>query len=190
MAVATPPGEEVTVTTDVLQRSRVGVDVTEHLTTMQHGAEPRLRTAAEVMDRFPATVHMHSSLFSAWGKLHGKPNEHLVVIDDDLRPLGVLDERDIALEWPPGPLGAHHLPVDKLLRFRSRPQVVGAADIATVAECMLGSCTDAVPVVDDDGRLLGLVTVWHWVELIAGIRAAEQRGKLACTTAAGTGRSA
>lgn len=190
MAVATPPGEEVTVTTDVLQRSRVGVDVTEHLTTMQHGAEPRLRTAAEVMSRFPATVHMNSSLFSAWGKLHGGQNRHLVVIDDGLRPLGVLDERDIALEWPPGPLGAHHLPVDKLLRFRSRPQVVGAADIATVAECMLGSCTDAVPVVDDDGRLLGLVTVWHWVELIAGIRAAEQRGKLACTTAAGTGRSA
>src|SRR4051795_7937792 len=140
-------------TIDVITRSRSDVDVKKTLTTKRTQSEPRLPTAAEVMSRFPTTVHMDMSLFSAWGKLHGKHNRHLVVVDDDLRPLGVLDERDIALEWPPGPLRAHHLPVHKLLRFRSRPQVVGAADIATVAECMLGSCTDAVPVVDDDGRL-------------------------------------
>src|SRR3954452_21707951 len=98
-AVARPPREEAAVTTDVLRRSRPDVAVTEHPATKQYTAEPRLRTAAEVMSRFPATVHMNSSLFSAWGKVHGGQNRHLVVIDDGLRPLGVLDERDIALEW-------------------------------------------------------------------------------------------
>jgi CBS domain-containing protein len=186
MAVPKPLGEEASMTTDVLQRGRPDGDVPEHLTTNQHRAQSRLPTAAEMMSRFPATVDMHTSLFSAWGKLHGKQNQHLVVIDDDLRPLGVLDERDIALEWPPGPLGAHHLPVHKLLRFRSRPRARGGDDIATVARSMLGARTDAVPVVDEGGRLLGLITVWHWVELIAGIRAANQPGDQACTPAAGS----
>jgi CBS domain-containing protein len=172
-------------TLTVLEHGRPRVDMTEHV-TKQHGTAPRLPTTAEVMSRFPATVDMHTSLFSAWGKLHGQHNRHLVVIDDDLRPLGVLDERDIALEWPPGPLGAHHLPVHRLLRFRSRPRVRPGDDIATVAATMLASRTDAVPVVDDDGRLLGLVTVWHCVGLIAGI-AADQA---ASTGQAGSGRGA
>jgi CBS domain-containing protein len=172
---------------DVITRGRSDVDVTEPITTKQQQSEPRLPTAAEVMSRFPPTVHMDASLFSAWGKLHGKHNRHLVVVDDDLRPLGVLDERDIALEWPPGPLGAHHLPVHKLLRFRSRPRARGGDDIATVAATMHGSRTDAVPVVDEDGRLLGLVTVWHWVELIAGIRAAGQADAGPGHSSAGSG---
>jgi CBS domain-containing protein len=33
---------------------------------------------------------------------------------------------------------------------------------------MLAARTDAVPVVDDDGRLVGLVTAKHCVELAAG----------------------
>jgi CBS domain-containing protein len=40
-------------------------------------------------------------------------------------------------------------------------------DLATVARTMLLAHTDAVPVVDDDGRLLGLVTARHCVELLA-----------------------
>jgi CBS domain-containing protein len=32
---------------------------------------------------------------------------------------------------------------------------------------MLVACADAVPVVDDGGRLLGLVTARHCVELVA-----------------------
>jgi len=134
-----------------------------------------LPTAAQVMCRDPRTIDSQASLFSAWGQLHGGIDRHLVVIDEDVRPVGVLDERDIALEWPPGPLGAHHLPVHTLLRFRARPRVRAEEDVAQVAAAMLGAGVDALPVVDEDGQLIGLVTVWHVLELLAGARAYDRQ---------------
>jgi CBS domain-containing protein len=142
-----------------------------------------LPTAGQVMSRSPRTIDSQASLFSAWGKLHGEHNRHLVVIDAGVRPIGVLDERDIALEWPPGPLGAHHLPVHKVLRFRTRPRVRAEDDVAKVAAIMLGAREDALPVVDEDGRLLGLVTVWHCLELLAGARARNRQGQLTLESA-------
>ena len=147
-----------------------------------------LPTADQVMSRSPRTIDSQASLFSAWGKLHGEHHRHLVVIDEGVRPIGVLDERDIALEWPPGPLGAHHLPVHKLLRFRTRPRVRPADDVAEVAATMLGAREDALPVVDEDGRLLGLVTVWHCLELLAGARASDREGRLILESAPLGGR--
>jgi CBS domain-containing protein len=138
---------------------------------------PRLPTAAQVMCRDPMTIDSQASLFSAWGLLHGEYDRHLVVIDDGLRPIGVLDERDIAMEWPAGPLGAHHLPVHRLLDFRSRPRVRAEDDVAEVAATMLGAREEALPVVDDEGRLLGLVTVWHCLELLSGARACDRHGR-------------
>jgi CBS domain-containing protein len=142
-----------------------------------------LPTAGQVMSRGPKTIDSQASLFSAWGKLHGQHNRHLVVIDEGVRPIGVLDERDIALEWPPGPLGAHHLPVYKLVRFRTRPRVRAEDDVAKVAATMLGAREDALPVVDEEGRLLGLVTVWDCLELLAGARACDRQGHLTLESA-------
>jgi CBS domain-containing protein len=147
-----------------------------------------LPTAGQVMSRSPRTIDSQASLFSAWGKLHGEHNRHLVVIDEGVRPIGVLDERDIALQWPPGPLGAHHLPVHKLLRFRTRPRVRAEDDVAEVAATMLGAREDALPVVDEDGRLLGLVTVWHCLELLAGAGASDREGRLTLESARLGGR--
>ncbi len=128
---------------------------------------PRCPSVAQVMSRRPATVDADASLFSAWGHLHGRHGEHLVVIDDAARPLGVIDERDIALAWPPGPVAAHHLPVRQLLRFRGHPRVLGSDSLATAAQALIGAHADALPVVDGDGRLTGLLTARHCVELIA-----------------------
>ncbi|SHN60763.1 CBS domain-containing protein [Geodermatophilus obscurus] len=128
----------------------------------------RARTAADVMTRFPATVHQSASMWTAWDRLQGTRTQHLVVVDDRQRPIGVLDDRTIALEWPPGPMGARRAPVHTLLRDRLRPRVRGADDVAAVARTMLGARADAVPVVDRDGRLFGLVTLWHFADLAAG----------------------
>jgi CBS domain-containing protein len=147
-----------------------------------------LPTAGQVMSRSPRTIDSQASLFSAWGTLHGEHNRHLVVIDEGVRPIGVLDERDIALQWPPGPLGAHHLPVHKLLRFRTRPRVRAEDDVSEVAATMLGAREDALPVVDEDGRLLGLVTVWHCLELLAGAGASDREGRLTLESARLGGR--
>jgi CBS domain-containing protein len=127
----------------------------------------RILAVSAVMDREPAVVHAHASLFSAWAVMHDGQHRHLVVVDDDLRPVGVIEELDIAAEWPAGPRAPHHLPIHRLLRFRSRPQVQNTDDIVTAARTMRGAQVDAVPVVDADGRLRGLLTASHFVWLAA-----------------------
>jgi CBS domain-containing protein len=129
---------------------------------------PRAGTVGDVMTRFPMTIHQGESLWTAWDRLHGTRHQHLVVVDDHRRPVGVLDERTIALEWPSGPLGAHRVPVHTLLRGRARPRVRSTDDLPKVARIMVGGRADAVPVVDKEGRLFGLITLWHFAEIAAG----------------------
>ena len=138
------------------------------------------------MTRFPATVHQSASMWTAWDRLHRTRTRHLVVVDDHQRPVGVLDERGIALEWPPGPMGAHRTPVHTLLRGRARPSVRSDEDLATVGRTMLRAGADAVPVVDRDGRLFGLITLWHFAGLAAdGARVEPPRGSTARPTGQG-----
>jgi CBS domain-containing protein len=125
-------------------------------------------TAAEVMTRSPVTVNWCASLWTAWDRLHRTRSQHLVVVDGHQRPVGVLDDRTIALEWPPGPMGAHRTPVHTLLRDRARPRVQSADEVGSVARTMLEARADAVPVVDRRGRLLGLITLWHVARLAVG----------------------
>jgi len=136
----------------------------------------RRRTAADVMTRHPVTVHHGASMWTAWDRLRTVRTGHLVVVDDHRRPVGVLDERTLALEWPPGPLGAHRTPVYSLLRDRLRPRMGGGDDVGAVARVMLGARADAVPVADRDGRLAGLITLWHLAELAAGGGRGESPG--------------
>ncbi len=143
----------------------------------RHGSTSRLavrgdsacgaRTAADAMNRRPPIADRNTSLWGAWERLRGADNRHLVVVDSHLHPVGVLEDRDIALRWPPGPFDAHRIPLQRLLRGRSRPRVHIEDDLATVARTMVAAQADAVPVVDDDGRVVGLVTARHCVELIA-----------------------
>jgi CBS domain-containing protein len=126
-----------------------------------------VRTADDVMDRRPPTVDQDTSLWGAWGRLRGAGCRHLVVVDRQLRPVGVLEERELALRWPSGPFEAHRVPLRRLVRGGPQPQARSGDTLATVARTMLVACTDAVPVVDDGGRLLGLVTARHCVELVA-----------------------
>jgi CBS domain-containing protein len=127
----------------------------------------RILTVYDVMARDPAVVHAHASLFSAWAVMHDGQHRHLVVIDDDVRPIEVVDELDIAEEWPVGLRAPHHMPIHQLLRFRARPQVRTTDDIVTAAATMRGAHVDAVPVIDADGRLRGLLSASHFVRLVA-----------------------
>jgi CBS domain-containing protein len=185
-ATATEKGR--TMRTDVIDRVPPTRTGRESDGTKASQGSRSLPTAAQVMSRHPRTIDAQTSLFSAWGQLHGEHNQHLVVIDDGVRPIGVLDERDVAMAWPPGPLGAHHLPVHELLRFRARPRVRAEDDVATVAATMLGAREDALPVVDEEGRLLGLVTIWECLELLADARACDRQGHLTVESAPLGGR--
>jgi CBS domain-containing protein len=146
------------------------------------------RTARDVMTRAPETVRSSDSLWTAWDRLHRSAGQHVVVIDDHRRVLGVLDDRTLALEWPSGPVAAQRTPVHMLLRHRGRPRVGSDADLVAVAGIMLDARVDAVPVVDEAGRLFGLVTLWHCAEIIAGRH--DRRGDLPVGSGAARVRSA
>jgi CBS-domain-containing membrane protein len=96
--------------------------------------------------------------------------QHLVVVDDRERLIGVLDDRTIAQERSPGPVSADSTPLHSLIRDRGRdePRVHVSRDLAVAARVLLDARTDAVPVVDDARRLVGLVTLRHFARLAAG----------------------
>jgi CBS domain-containing protein len=144
--------------------------ITQHLQQpvgRSRDARYGIRTASQVMIRRPPVAHQDTSLWGGWGRLRGPENRHLVVVDRRLHPIGVLEARDLALRWPPGPSDAHRVPLRQILDGRIWPRARAGDDVATVARAMLTARTDAVPVVDDDGRLIGLVTARHCVDLVA-----------------------
>ena len=147
--------------------ARSGQPVPDVAPTAGPGAVYGVRTAGAVMNRQPPIADQSTFLWGAWGRLRGTDCRHLVVVDARLRPVGVLEERDLALRWPPGPFGAHRIPLRQVVRGQARPHARSGDDVATVARAMLVARTDAVPVVDDDGRLIGLVTARHCIELVA-----------------------
>ena len=102
--------------------------------------------------------------------LHGSDEPHLVVVDDYRRPVGILDERRIALEWPAGPMAPHRQRVHGLLRGQVAPRVPPGTDLASMARTMLIARVDALPVTDRSGRLIGLVTTAQVLGHVAGCR--------------------
>jgi CBS domain-containing protein len=94
--------------------------------------------------------------------------QHLVVVDDHDRPVGVLDDRTIAQERTPGPMSADRTPLHSLIRDHDQPRVHVSRDLGVAARVLLDARTDAVPVVDDARRLVGLVTLRHFARLAAG----------------------
>ncbi len=141
------------------------------------GAGYGVRTAGDVMNRRPPIADPDTSLWRAWGRLRGADCRHLVVVDSRLRPVGVLEERDLALRWPPGPFETHRVLLRHVVRGQARPQASSGDDVATVARAMLAARTDAVLVVGDDGRLVGLVTARHCTELVACHTITQRRAR-------------
>jgi CBS-domain-containing membrane protein len=113
-------------------------------------------TAADIMSTPVVTISVGDSVWNAWGLLYRSGLRHLVVLDGN-RCVGVLDDRRIALEWPRGPgrdLGGR---VGELVTGRARCVLPGTP-VKDLARLMLRDRADAVPVVDGQGRLIGIVT--------------------------------
>jgi CBS domain-containing protein len=88
---------------------------------------------------------------------------HLVVLDADDRLIGVLDDRAVLAEWPLDVTGARHRTVGELIRARegcagSAPRTTPAMSLRVAGRCMLELGLDALPVVDDLDRVVGIVT--------------------------------
>lgn len=122
---------------------------------------------AEIMSRHVRTVGVTDSAGLAWDRMQMHRIHHLVVVHDH-EILGVITDRD---------LGSKHgteVREGRSVRDLMTAGVITIAPDATVREAanlMRGHRAGSLPVVDE-GRLVGIVTVWDLLDLIG--RGAER----------------
>lgn len=122
-------------------------------------------TAADVMTPGPVAVTETDTVAAAWELLAAGDFHHLPVVRGD-RCVGVLDDRTLLRAWRPGGYGRARRPVGELLG-PSCLTVGPSLSIGEVADRLCAARVDAAPVVDESGRLLGLVTAWDLVHVLA-----------------------
>ena len=125
----------------------------------------RWLTARDVMSAPVVTAAPGTSPWAAWSSMTTYGIRHLVVTVGD-RCVGLLDDRAIFAQWPMGPLAMRRSRVETMMRGRTTV-VLPDTDLRDVARAMTEDGTDAVPVVDDRGALLGLVTAG---DIVAAVR--------------------
>lgn len=122
-------------------------------------------SASDVMSTPVATVDARSGLWQA-GDLMMSLGVHHVVVADSGHCIGVLTDRDLLEAWYRGPAAIRGTPVSKLVAT-STSCVLPDSPIRHLASIMNVNHVDAVPVVDESGRLLGLVTAGDVVHAVA-----------------------
>lgn len=112
----------------------------------------------DIMSQPVLTVETDETLWDAWQLLFVSGLRHLVVIDKYGQTVGVLSDRNILAEVP---ATAEHLSSKRVSDVLARVPVVMIepdADPRAAAAVMSRATSEAVPVVDQDGRLVGIVT--------------------------------
>ena len=122
---------------------------------------------AEIMSTRVRTVAAAASAELAWDRMRMHQIHHLVVVHDS-QIVGIITERDLGSK--------HGQPVreGRFVRDLMTPAVITVASDVTVREAaniMRGHRAGSLPVVDD-GKLVGIVTVWDFLDLIG--RGAER----------------
>jgi len=120
------------------------------------GLLERSLTASDVMSAPAISVAPETSIWTAWSIMTSTGLRHLVVAVDS-RCVGVVDDRTVFAQWPMGPLALRRRSVAAIMRQRTSC-VLPDADVRAVAMAMARDAVDAVPVVDTDGTLRGIVT--------------------------------
>jgi CBS domain-containing protein len=128
-------------------------------------ADDNIVTAGRVMSSPVITVGAGQSLWDAWTVMSSCSVRHVVVTVRD-RCVGVIDDRGLVAAWPQGPGYMQHTSVRSTLDQRTAC-VLPDAPVSGVAEIMNTNQVDAVPVVDETGKLLGLVTAVDVIRAVA-----------------------
>lgn len=111
------------------------------------------------------TVEATDSLWDAWQLMFVSGLRHLVVVDGGGRCDGILTDRAILTDLP---LSEEHLASHRVREVMSRTHAVRPGDsVHDAAEMMTRDAVEAAPVVDDDGRIRGMLTAVDVVRWIA-----------------------
>jgi CBS domain-containing protein len=131
-------------------------------------------TAADVMSRVLVTVEPSETPLMAWELMRRSQIRHLPVVDRDGHVEGVVTRELIATCWGGGPATLERQTVGELIGHARRPRVCLDTPLPQIAATMLDARCDAVPVVSENGTLLGLITAVDMLAVIAG-RPAKER---------------
>jgi CBS domain-containing protein len=141
-------------------------DILAH--TAQRPAHPTASTPAvgRIMNRVPLTAAGDDALVDAASRMATHGVRHLPVVDGDRRVVGMLSDRDVrgaigdpthALQTARGTPRLHEM---RVARTMSRPAFTVPADtpVGQVANYFIDRRIGAIPVVDADDTLVGIVS--------------------------------
>ena len=123
-------------------------------------------TASELMTPRPVAIRSTDSVSEAVRILQELEIRHLPVVNEQQEPVGMLSDRDLRSlsvpvllddEWLGTARSALDAPVASLMTA-SPLSVELEADAAEVVDLMLDNKVGAIPVVDAEGRLAGIVS--------------------------------
>jgi CBS domain-containing protein len=112
----------------------------------------------DIMSNPVLTVEVTESLWDAWQLLFVSGLRHLVVINRDGACMGVLSDRNILAEVP---ATAENLGKRKVSEVLAMVPVVSVSPMESpivAARIMADNAVEAVPVLDDRDRLVGIIT--------------------------------
>ncbi|HLK43752.1 MAG TPA: CBS domain-containing protein [Thermoleophilia bacterium] len=115
-------------------------------------------TARDLMSEACGTIQRGASLREVVERFLTGPSRHLIVVDEDGRCLGILGPRHIAQAHRFDPRGDREVPVEDLGYapwIALRPE----DGLRTCAQMLVEHELDAIPVLDAERRVLGVVTV-------------------------------
>lgn len=123
-------------------------------------------TAGDVMTTEVVWLTENDSVAAAWELLARGDFHHLPVVRGGCY-VGVLDDRTLLRAWRPGVLTRVRRTIGELLGPEVPPGVAASASVAEVARILAERGLDFAAVVDDEGRLLGVVTACDLVRVLA-----------------------
>lgn len=126
-----------------------------------------MTTVAEVMSAPALSIAPDVSVAAAWALMQRTGLRHLVVSRRG-RCVGLIDDRAVFAQWPMGPLALRRHCVSELMR-PATSCLLAEASIGEAAMVMARDRIDAVPVVEPDGTLVGIVTASDVIAAIAAL---------------------
>jgi len=127
----------------------------------------------------PQIVAPNTSTRYAARMMHDSHVGALIVIDDEKRPIGIVTDRDLTLHVLTNGLDPEKTTVGDCM---SAPPIVlpRSADLSLASTLMRRHGVRRLPIVDDDGKLVGVITADDMVLLLgrelSELSAAVQRG--------------
>ncbi|ACZ86463.1 CBS domain-containing protein [Streptosporangium roseum] len=131
-------------------------------------------TVAQVMSRTLVAVEPDESPLMAWEIMRRAGIHHLPVVDRRGCLRGVLTREDLMARWSGGPAEQSRARVHPLLAEHRCPHTRLDARLADAAESMIGAGVDAIPVLGEENRLVGMVTATDVLRAVAGRTAGPQ----------------